>query len=120
MKQLLSISLLILWLLFNYSRIWNYRSCPAMPLIATPAVKCDCERQSPDASAATDNDQPGTERAVSKQKPEEVFAGAIPLALAVHFSDPLPAGGFFITRKVFAGFPTTLFQPPRCLYIISC
>ncbi|HEX9510371.1 MAG TPA: hypothetical protein VF939_07800 [Puia sp.] len=114
MKQLLSISLLILWLLLNYSRIWNYRSCPAMSLISIPTVTCDCERSSPEASTTTDNSQPGAERAASKQKPEEVFAGAIPLALTGLVMDPLPAGSLFITRKVFAGYPTALFQPPRC------
>jgi hypothetical protein len=112
MNRILSISLLSLWLLFNYSRIWNYRFCPVMPLIATPTVKCDCERQSPEAS--TDNGQPETERAAAKQKPEEVFTGTASLALSGQLIASLTAKSLFISRKVFAGFPTTLLQPPRC------
>ena len=111
MNRILSISLLSLWLLFNYSRVWNYRSCPAMPLILAPTVKCDCERQSPEAS--TDNGQPETERAAAKQKPEEVFTGTAFPALSSQLIASLTAESLFISRKVFAGFLTILLQPPR-------
>jgi hypothetical protein len=84
-----------------------------MPLTTIPTVKCDCERQSPEGSAAADNGQPGTERSVSKQKPEEVFAGGIPLALTGHFMDPAPRLNGFVLCAVSPGFATALFQPPR-------
>ena len=87
-----------------------------MPIIAISTVKCDCERQSPEAS--TDNGQPETERA-AKQKPEEVFTGPTSLALSGHWVACLPAGSLFISRKVFAGYPTTPLQPPRGQSFIS-
>jgi len=40
-------------------------------VIALPTVKCDCERQSPEAA---DNGQSTAGHVVSKQKLEEVFA----------------------------------------------
>jgi len=83
-----------------------------MPLTPTPAIKCDCERQPPEASA--DNGTPGAERSVSKQKPEEVFAGGISPALSPHLIDPASNADEFATEDTPKGYSAVLLEPPRC------
>jgi len=111
LKHILSISLLISWLLFTYSRMWTYRTCPAMPVLALPTVNCDCERQPPEA---TDNGQPAAGPVVSKQKPEDVFARSILFALPDHFTHSASIESVFLISRIFPGFPLSFFQPPRC------
>lgn len=82
-----------------------------MPVIALPTVKCDCERQFPEAA---DNGQPAAGHVVSKQKLEEVFARGILFTLPDHFTHSAPIGSIFLISRVFPGFPISFFQPPRC------
>ena len=88
-----------------------------MPLSSTPAIKCDCERQSPATSA--DKDVPGAERSVSKQKPEEVFAGGIAPALPSHFMDPASNANEFVLEDTSKGYSAVLLEPPRCQVLSS-
>jgi hypothetical protein len=83
-----------------------------LSLTSTPAVKCDCERQPPEASAG--NDVPGAQRAVAKQRPEEVFTGGISPTLSGHFVDPASNEGGVLTEDTPEGHSAILFQPPRC------
>ena len=83
-----------------------------MSLTTTPAVKCDCERQPPEASA--DNGVPGAQRAVAKQRPEEVFTGGISPALSGYFMNAASNAGRVLTEDIPEGFSAIPFQPPRC------
>ena len=83
-----------------------------MSLSSTPAIKCDCERQPSETSS--DKDVPGAERSLSKQKPEEVFAGGISPALPSHFMDPASNTNEFVLEDTSKGYSAVLLEPPRC------
>jgi hypothetical protein len=102
--------LIFSWLLFQYSRIVNYRSCRTVALSTTPQVICDCQKQAPEATAA--EKQHTTENAGFRPRPEDAF-------ITVSLPHPANAVGQFRqnglnnTPVLLAGCQIAVFQPPR-------
>jgi len=105
-----TILLLLSWLLFQYSRILNYQSCRITPLSSTPALACDCQKQS--SEATTGDKQHNTENAAYRSRPEEVFLNII-YAAQGHFVALLPTDKTDRVPMTAAGSPAGIFQPPR-------
>jgi len=111
LKQVVSISLLLLWIFFHYIRIEGYLQCPSNPLSSTPIFRCDCEKQT--AVSVPDNGRSGTERAFSRQRVEDVFEKDILFALGRQ--EAVLTGSFssLLLSPVPAGHHPAIFQPPR-------
>jgi hypothetical protein len=112
LKKLFSILFLFLFLLFQYGRISNYPQCPLLPSSGGATVICDCEKQQV-ADSPGNKDVPGTERSVSKSRPDEVFSGSALPTVARRITDLLKGRPALGLNLVPAGYATSIFQPPR-------
>jgi hypothetical protein len=102
--------LLLSLLLFQYSRILYYQSCRIIPLSATPAVACDCQKPSPEA---TTGDKPhSTENAIATSRLEDVFM-AVTTAASGHLILLLLPDKTDRYTLLPAGYLAAIFQPPR-------
>jgi len=98
--------------MLHYSRFLNYLECQATPALSTQAiVLCDCEKTVTDKPTGSGQNAGGN--AISKLKPEEIFAGGQAQPLALQIADPVLGRGGAPGQRIPCGHPASIFQPPR-------